>query len=144
MGVDLSQLTLPQIAAAVAAGDLRLVEAEAELSRRPATSQPRWQGAYAGPPPSRGPSPADLMNALERTRREVRKATRNLKLLTDRLETLAQQVSSFQPARPARTHTPDHRQRTLRIGPPRWTSGPQPPEEPPEADVDEPSQIIAA
>jgi hypothetical protein len=93
MSLDPSQLSLPQIAAAVVAGDLRLIDAEAELRRRPEVDSPRWL-RLAPPPPPRQRLTADVLQSLDETRRELRKATRQLSRLTERLDQLTQLAAS--------------------------------------------------
>jgi hypothetical protein len=114
MSLDPSQLTLPQIAVAVAAGELRLADVEAELRRRPPGDTPARR-----PPPEPRPRPwtptgEDLLRALARTRRELREATRNLARISERLDALAQVAAAIEPSLPAtrnaqRAAKPDER-----------------------------------
>lgn len=106
MSLDPSQLTLPQIAAAVAAGQLRLADAEGEIKRRPATDLPLWRRrppAVLDEPPQ---SAAEVFRALERTRRELRKATRTLEHLAERFESLVQAAARIAPASSSESTVP--------------------------------------
>lgn len=86
---ELSQLSLPQIASAVAAGELGLEEVEAELRRRPLEA-PREQRKRRTPPPR--PRREELGQLLEETRRELRQTARRLTQLGRRLDVLTQLV----------------------------------------------------
>jgi hypothetical protein len=121
MSLDPSQLSLPQIAAAVAAGELPLAAAEAELKRRPAADASRWKRFVPPSPVGHPPGAAEILRALGETRRELLRATRQLGVLASRLEALERLAAPLQPVvRPAaaaasESQGPRRRQRKLRL-----------------------------
>ena len=94
--MELAQLSLPRIARAVAAGELRVDEAEAEMRRRP--QEPRPRGRARNLPERPQPSP-DFVAALAATRRELRDAVKLLGALSKRLEAIAELAEQPQSSR---------------------------------------------
>ena len=114
MRPDPAQLTVPQIAAAVADGSLQLAEAEAELRRRPGDRPCRFNQPSAPARPS-APSQADILRALADTQRELRQTNRRLSQLSDRIEALTELAARLdasaaatptRPSYPARPRDP--------------------------------------
>jgi hypothetical protein len=103
MRIDPSQLTVPQIAAAVAEGRLQLAEAEAELRRRPGERRPR--PVPAAPAVRAAPGAADILRALVETQRELKVTSRRLAQLTDRIDNLAQLAARLEAAEAPTTAT---------------------------------------
>jgi len=121
MSLDPSQLSLPQIAAAVAAGELPLAAAEAELKRRPTAEASRWKRFVPAAPVGHPPGAAEVLRALGETRRELVRATRQLGVLATRLEALERLAAPLTPvvrsaaAAAAESAPPRRRQRSLRL-----------------------------
>ena len=90
--LDLAQLTLPQLAVAVATGDVPRADAEAELERRPA---PDVRRRPVRPRPTRSAAATEWLKAVEEARREVRQTRRQLVALDRRLESLARLASGL-------------------------------------------------